>query len=148
MVTPQDLTDPDRRVSRMQARDGSRPSAGSLARGRGALHRSLRRDDGMVTVETALVIPLLVVIAGLLTWLVSLGVTSASLGDIARDAARAVGRGESAASILGRDDIDARVLSDGQQVTVIVRRDVRAPLFGTTVTIEQHATALAEFGVS
>lgn len=125
----------------MQAREWSRQLAGSLA-------RAVRADAGSVTVEAALVVPLLAVVTVVLMWFVGLGVTAASLGDIARDAARAIGRGESAAPLLDRDGIDARVHSDGHQVTVVVTRELRAPLLGTSLTIEQQATALVEPGLS
>lgn len=126
----------------------SRRSAGSLARPRHVESDDASNDAGAVTVEAALVVAVLAVVAVALMWMVGLGVTAAALGDIARDAARAIGRGESAAHILDRDGISAQVRSDGQQVTVIVTREVPAPLLGTTVTIEQHATALAEPGLS
>jgi hypothetical protein len=53
------------------------------------------RQAGMVTAEAAAVLPLLSVVALALTWIVSVGITQVRVVDAARDAARAVARGDS-----------------------------------------------------
>lgn len=53
--------------------------------------------DGMVTAEAALVMPTLALLALALAWLVALGVDEVRVTDAARDAARAVSRGDGAA---------------------------------------------------
>lgn len=75
----------------------------------------------MVTAETATVLPFVVLMAVVLTWVVTLGVTQMRLADAAREAARVVARGESASA--GRDAV--RDLAPGARVT-IVTRDGRA----------------------
>lgn len=75
----------------------------------------------MVTAETAMVLPFVVLMAIVMTWVVTLGVTQMRVADAAREAARIVARGESAAQ--GREA--ARSLAPGSRVT-IVSRDGRA----------------------
>ncbi|MCX6396314.1 MAG: pilus assembly protein [Propionibacteriales bacterium] len=57
-----------------------------------------RNECGAVTAETAVVLPVLVVLTVALAWLVSLGVAQARVVDAARETARAVARGEDAAT--------------------------------------------------
>ena len=49
----------------------------------------------MVTAETAIVLPFVVLVAVVLTWVVSLGATQMRVNDAARDAARMLARGQS-----------------------------------------------------
>jgi hypothetical protein len=56
------------------------------------------REQGMVTAEMAVLAPFGVAFGLLLLWIVSLGFTQVQLVDAAREAARLVARGESAAS--------------------------------------------------
>jgi Flp pilus assembly protein TadG len=54
-----------------------------------------RRDSvGMVTAEAAVVLPLLCLVGLVLAWVVSVGIAQVRLVDAARDAARAVARGD------------------------------------------------------
>lgn len=55
---------------------------------------SRRHGRGSVTAEAALVMPLLLAVAGLLVWLVGVGIAQVQCVDAARDAARALARGE------------------------------------------------------
>lgn len=87
----------------------------------------------MVTAETAMVLPFVVLMAVVLTWVVTLGVTQMRLADAAREAARIVARGESPAQ--GREA--ARAIASGSRVTirttdgraeVLIRHRARLPL--------------------
>ena len=53
-----------------------------------------RPSQGMVTAEAAAVLPLVSVVALSLVWVVSVGITQVRVVDAARDAARAVARGD------------------------------------------------------
>lgn len=55
---------------------------------------------GSVTAEAALVLPLLVAVAGLLTWLLGAGIAQVQCVDAARDAVRALARGEPQAQVV------------------------------------------------
>ncbi|MFS0886810.1 TadE family type IV pilus minor pilin [Aeromicrobium sp. 179-A 4D2 NHS] len=92
-----------------------------------------RRDRGMVTAETATVLPFVVLTALVLTWVVSLGLTQMRLADAAREAARVVARGESVAD--GRDaairlvpGARVRIETHGGTAEVQVRHRARLPL--------------------
>jgi TadE-like protein len=89
-------------------------------------------DQGSVTAETVMVLPLLVAMTLGLAWLLSLAATEVRVVDAAREVARAVARdeGRSSALALGR-----RVAPDGSRIevrgtedTVVVR--VRAQVHG------------------
>ncbi|MPZ61355.1 MAG: pilus assembly protein TadE [Propionibacteriales bacterium] len=58
--------------------------------------RDVRRrgEPGMVTAETAVVMPVLVLIAAMLVWLIGVGIAQVRCVDAARDAARALARDE------------------------------------------------------
>lgn len=92
-------------------------------------------ERGMATAELAVITPLAVVVAVLLLWTASLGVTQVRLTDAAREAARMVARGESVADAerVARDQAP-----EGSTVTVTEREgvvevvvSVRATLPGT-----------------
>jgi len=53
-----------------------------------------RNQNGAVTAETAVVLPVLVLIAAVLAWMVALGVAQMRVVDAARETARALARGE------------------------------------------------------
>ena len=85
------------------------------------LHRRLstgwqrRSARGSVTAETAIVLPLLVAFVVGLVWLVSLGVTQARCVDAAREAARALARGDSQQVAV---ELANRGAPEGAQVSV------------------------------
>jgi Flp pilus assembly protein TadG len=81
-----------------------------------------RTQRGAVTAETAVVLPMIAVFAVGLAWLVSLGVVQVRAQDAAREAARVVARGESAAT-----------------GTTYARRVATA---GATVTIDRSRTSV------
>lgn len=93
-----------------------------------------RRDQaGAVTAETAVVLPVLVVLTAVLAWLVGLGVGQARVVDAARETARALARGEDAAvsEQYGRrvapEGARFSIARDGDEVRVDVTAEVSAP---------------------
>jgi hypothetical protein len=91
-----------------------------------------RGSGGMVTAEAAVVLPLISLVALVLAWVVSIGIAQVRVVDAARDAARAVARGDSdqAAAAAARR-------TAGGQVSVLIRH--RDGL--VTVTVSQQAAA-------
>lgn len=53
-----------------------------------------RTERGMVTAETVVVMPFVVLVAFVLVWVVSLGVTQMRVSDASREAARLIARGQ------------------------------------------------------
>lgn len=113
-----------------------------------------RSDErGIVTAETATVLPLLVAVTLGMVWLASLGLAQMQVTDAARETARALARGEdrdAAVALANRTAPGARV-SVGEEagaVVVTVDRRVTPPggvldgIAGATVRAE--AVALAE----
>jgi Flp pilus assembly protein TadG len=114
-------------------------------------HRFRHDETGAVTAEAAAVLPVLMLFALGLAWLVALGGTQVRALDAARETARAVARGEdSGVSLgLGRQVAPAgariSVHDEGQTVSVTVDAPVRGPggIFGFLPTYHAHATAVA-----
>ena len=109
-------------------------------------------DSGMVILETALAIPALMAVSIALAWGLSLAATSASLGDAARNAARALARGDDAPQVMERVRVEApgadvAVDETADGVAVVVTRDVAAPvpvLDGLSITITQRVVVARE----
>lgn len=103
----------------------------------------------MVTVETAVVIPVLVALTLILVWIVSLGIAQVRLVDAAREAARMAARGDSeskATSMAERIAPDGSVVeietTDGVarvRVEFTVHTDL--PLVGDIGAVDLHAGA-------
>jgi Flp pilus assembly protein TadG len=135
--------------SRGPARRGARlPTVTAVSK------RPWRGDDGAVTAEAAVVVPLLVAVAMALVWLVALAATQVRVVDAARESARAAARGESntAAAQRGRSVAPdgARIMisrGDGT-VTVDVLAEVRGPggllTFLPAVPVTSRAVAAEE----
>jgi Flp pilus assembly protein TadG len=108
-----------------------------------------RDERGYVTAETAIVIPVLVALAGLLIWGLSAVVAQVECVDAARAGARAAARTEPAADVLqaAREAAPsgARVSADRAGDLVTVRVTVPWPRF--PVTLQAQAAALAEDAV-
>ncbi|SEO42470.1 TadE family type IV pilus minor pilin [Actinacidiphila rubida] len=106
-------------------------------------------DRGYVTAETAMIIPLLVTLTGLLIWGVMAAVAQVRCVDAARAGAREAARSEPSSEVLqaAREAAPAgaevSVRRDGDMVRV--RITVPAPRFPVTLTAE--AAALAEDSV-
>jgi hypothetical protein len=112
----------------------------------------MQKDErGAVTAETAVVLPVLVLIAIALAWLVAFGVSQVRVVDAARETARALARGEDpdVALALGRqvapDGADLRVSTEGGTVRVVVTAEVRGPggILGFVPGFDAHAEAVA-----
>jgi hypothetical protein len=111
-----------------------------------------RRDEtGAVTAETAVALPILVLVALGLAWLVALGATEVRALDAARETARAAARGEDvAASIdlglrVATPGSRIRVRDEGETLAVSVEAPVRGPggIFAFLPTYRVTATAVA-----
>ncbi len=105
----------------------------------------------MVTAEAALVLPVLVVVAVALAWLVLVGAAQVGCLDAAREAARLTARGEppdtvdAVVSQLAPGSADWEVGEHGGVVTASVTTRVgpRLPLIGSVGQIELTADAVA-----
>lgn len=113
---------------------------------------SMRRDErGAATAETAMALPVLVLLGLALAWVVGLGVAQARVVDAARETARALARGEADARALalGRqvapDGADIRISTDEGSVRVVVTAEVRGPgdVLGFLPGFEARAEAVA-----
>jgi hypothetical protein len=112
-----------------------------------------RRQDetGAVTAETAVALPVLVVLALGLAWLVALGGTEVRALDAARETARAAARGDDPTTgvALGRrvatPGARVTVHDEGDTIEVTVDAVVRGPggIFGFLPAYHAHATAVA-----
>jgi hypothetical protein len=117
-----------------------------------------RHDDGYVTAESAVVLPVVALFALGMLWMIGLGVTQVRLVDAARDAARSLARGDAAAvaRAYGARSAPAgssvRLAEVGDSVTVTVRDQVKAPgwllLPLPSVTLQATATAPSEGALS
>ena len=105
--------------------------------------------------ETAIAIPVLVMVGAALLWAMGLGVTSLALAGHARDVARAIARGESSDAAVARvvqREPRARVLirEADETVAVTVREVVSIPLplfEGLELTLSHDAVARRETAV-
>ncbi len=82
---------------------------------RPASHLRHRHERGAVTAELALGIPMLMAVTIGLVWLLSIGVAQIRAVDAAREAARAVARGDSVDEAVA---VGRRVAPDGSRVAV------------------------------
>lgn len=111
-------------------------------------------EEGAVTAETAMVLPMLVAMTVGLVWLVSLGVTQIRVVDAARETARSLARDDPTATAL---DLGYRAAppgaritteTDGERVRVRVAAVSRGPggLFALLpdVTLDAEAVAARE----
>lgn len=112
------------------------------------VHRS---EDGAVTAEAAVVLPVLIVLTAALAWLVALGVRQVQVVDAAREAARALARGEdeSTSTSYGEqvapDGSRFRISRDGDEIRVEVTARTTGPggVFGFLPGAEVSGTAVA-----
>ncbi len=109
-----------------------------------------RSERGAVTAELVVALPVLLALTLVLVWLVGLGVGQVRVVDGAREAARAVARGDDvdtaralAARVAGAG-ATVRVEDAGGQVVVTVERDVAGPggLLGHLSGVRLRATAV------
>lgn len=125
----------------------------AAARTGGALANAgrLRRERGSVTAEAALVLPVLVLLLTVAVGVVAAVTSQLRCVDAAREAARAVARGESAQSAIELASTAApggariSVASDAERIVVTVSADV--PIGGgllPAVTVRAQAVARPE----
>lgn len=139
------------------ARRGLRvpPATPSSGQFRSVPHRLRRRaETGTVTAETAVVLPVLVMVVLGLVWAVCLGVAQVRVVDAARETARAVARDEAAdeAISLGRrvapPGSHIEVRDQGGTVDVLVSAEVDGPggllSFLPAVNVDASAVAAKE----
>lgn len=92
-----------------------------------------RNQAGAVTAETAVALPVLVILTAVLAWMVALGVTQARVVDAARETARALARGDEASvsEEYGRrvapEGARFRITQQGGEVRVEVSARVAGP---------------------
>lgn len=109
-----------------------------------------RRDTGMVTAETAVIVPVCVLLVVLAVWIVLLGVTQVRLVDAARDLARLVARGVPAAAAEAAVRPSApshahfTVRRDGEFIVVEARRLNHSPVPGLQWPLRAEAACVAE----
>lgn len=102
-------------------------------------------ERGQAVVELAFAVPVLLVVMLVGMWGIGVAREAIVLADAARDAARALARGEREPVLDPSIVVEHRV-GDGR-VTVLLRREVRAPLLGgRSFTLEQGATSVLEAG--
>ena len=113
------------------------------------------RDRGSVTAETALVLPVLVVVLAMAVWVLAAVGAQLRCVDAAAGAARAAARGESSAAVtelgrrLGPDGAVVRVERRGEQVHVHVSAQVqpfRSLRVLPALRVEATSVALIEPG--
>jgi Flp pilus assembly protein TadG len=113
--------------------------------------RRARDESGAVTAEAAVVLPVLVLVALALAWLVALGATQVRALDAARETARALARGEASDISVGLGRRVATpgaaisVTDEGDTILVTVDAPVRGPggVFGFLPTYHARARAVA-----
>jgi hypothetical protein len=112
------------------------------------------RDAGYVTAETAMVLPVLAILLAVGLWAIAVAGAQVRCVDAARDAARAVARGESdasasaAAAAAAPDGARIDVRHDGDRIVVVVSVTVGkgyGPLSALPIpTVSATATAESE----
>jgi len=112
----------------------------------------VHRDRGSVTLEAALVLPLLLLVAATLMWGMGVAFTALAMGDAVRTSARLIARGEDAESVMSRlqgslPDSDVALDSRDDEVVITAEHFMAVPIpvfrdLGFTVT--QSATAPLE----
>jgi uncharacterized membrane protein len=90
-----------------------------------------RGQRGMVTAEAALVMPLIAAFCLVLVWMLTLGIAQVRAVDAARDAARALARGEDRASAVAAAE---RTAPDGASVGFAESGDT------VTATVSAHVS--------
>lgn len=113
--------------------------------------RTRRAESGMVTAETAVLAPVVVLGLALGAWIISLAHLQVRLIDASRDTARLVARGEPPAEAIREirktlpGDVRFQVRrAEGKHVTVRVTGRSRAPLRGLSWPLSASATCVAE----
>jgi len=107
-------------------------------------------ERGSVLLETAFAIPALVAVCAVLLGVFAIGLTSLSLGDTAREAARSAARGASLHDVQADAQrsapfADIDVSTSGSTITIALRQQVSLPgIPGVGWTVERSATSTLE----
>ena len=133
-----------------------RSSAENVGRGRPGGAPVLSDEGGYAVIETALVIPVLLAVAGACMWCVSIATTAVAAGGAAGNAARSVARGEAWDDVaeVVRNELpgaDVRARNSEGLVTVTVTRRVSAPfpvVRGLGFDVVRSASAPVEWSTS
>lgn len=111
----------------------------------------MRRDRGAATAELVAVLPGLVAVVLALAWLLSLGIAQARTVDAAREAARALARGDEESAAVGRGQevgpagTSIAISHQGAQVVATASVEMHGPggLLGFLPGAHLHASATA-----
>ena len=113
-----------------------------------------RDEQGAVTAELALGIPLLLAVSVAMVWMLSVGTAQVRVVDASREAARALARGddpdlaEALARRIAPAGASVRITVEGDRVTVTTTVRIRPPggLLGGLrgVTVSERAVAIRE----
>ncbi|HXH81124.1 TadE family type IV pilus minor pilin [Nocardioides sp.] len=116
--------------------------------------RQERAERGAVTAELALALPLLLAVTVGLVWLLAVGAAQVRVVDSAREAARAVARGDDQASArslalgIAPEGASVDIAIEGGQVTVTSSAEVEGPGglfdFMADVVVSARSVALME----
>lgn len=112
----------------------------------------MHRDRGSVTVEAALVLPMLLLVAAALMWAMGVASTCLAMGDAVRTSARLIARGEPADAVLTQlqeslPDSELALEARGVDIVIRAERFMSVPipvLNGVGFTLTQSATAPLE----
>lgn len=113
---------------------------------------SVHRDRGSVTLEAALVLPVLLLVAVILIWAMGVAFTALAMGDAVRTSARLIARGESADAVMAQlqESLpDSELILEPRDVDILIRAErfvsVPIPVFDQVgFTVTQSATAPLE----
>lgn len=134
----------------------TKPSGGEVVGPSGPPRRAIKlllsRDRGSVLLETAIAIPMLFGIAMSLIWCLGVATTALSLGDVARESARAIARGESVEVIARKTNEQApkaqlNIDQSAESVRVELTQYVSLPMpmfDGLGLTVHRSALAARE----
>lgn len=120
---------------------------------RGACTRIVSSDSGMSTLETALMVPVLLTVTFLFLSIIGVGMQALSLSDSTRTAARELARGtspESVVAIFTDREPEARISLEWNEATVTVRTEKPARVLNSVMnvlpwTLTQTQTAPREW---
>jgi hypothetical protein len=112
----------------------------------------VHRDRGSVTLEAALVLPLLLLVTSALLWGINVGTTALAMSDAVRTSARLIARGESTDLVMARlqealpeAELGLRLLGTEVVIDAVRFMSIPIPVFrGLGLTITQSATAPVE----
>lgn len=115
-------------------------------------HGSVHRDRGSVTLEAALVLPLLLLVGATLLWAMGVAVTVLAMGDAVRTSARLIARGEPADAVMAQLQTslpDSELVLEPRDADIEIRAErfmsLPFPVFsGIGFTVTQSATAPLE----